>query len=108
MINKETIKEFLKPDWRKIVLTIVITILSYIPYTSVQYPGRGEGYYFISSYFWEFVSHHIVPLFVGVISESLISFLVLMILAWIAHIMCFYLLSSLIIFIYDKFRSKKQ
>ena len=107
MMSKETIKQFLKPDWRKIVLTIVIIVLSYIPYTSVQYPGGGEGYYFISGYFWEFVSHHIVSFFVSVIPESLISFLVLMILAWVVHMMCFYLLSSLIIFIYDKFRSKK-
>ena len=88
-MNKETIKEFLKPDWRKILTTLVICLLLFL-YNSITYfcpPGADC---------------------VGIFTTKIFLDNTLLILPWYFIIFPAYFLSCLIISVYDKFKVKKM
>jgi len=86
-------KQFLKPDWRKIVLFLVL--LNFVPMPLVCYYALGGcGEMFIVAGFIFFLTVLMTPLIMIVIAIPLI--------------ILSYLLSCLIIWIYDKFKGKKK
>jgi len=106
MMNKETIKQFLKPDWKKILLTVVITIFSYIPFICPSPPPdlfvKPPQCYPVITLFLELP----ISLYYSLGFPGGISNIVLYIFLAI-EVIVIYLLSCLIIFIFDKLRSKK-
>jgi hypothetical protein len=87
------LKKFLKPDWRKIAIFIILLIISLFSKwccggcgTKSAVICRGVPFPYISIFWW---------------GESKIHFL-----SVILNIIIFYFLSSLIIWIYDKLRKK--
>ena len=77
------VKQFLKPDWRKIVLTIVLMIIPSLFITSYSiYVASCVG----CGYFFNFESFGIL---------------------FVISLIITYLLSCFIVWVYDKFRKKK-
>lgn len=99
MMNKETINEFLKPDWRKILIVLIFMGLSYFFKVDCLQPGMlgaCEVYGFPMPYLGMESGD-----FVYVPQYSIL---------WLGLIIDFvfwYLISSAIIFTYDKFKTKK-
>ena len=117
MMNKEAIKQVLKPDWRKILLTVVITIFSYIPFICLPpLPGPGpfarpaQCYPFIALFLdlltWLYFSLGF-PGEIGSIMAPIVLPRIVLYIFLAIEVIVIYLLSCLIIFIFDKFRSRK-
>ncbi|RLC35741.1 hypothetical protein DRH29_05895 [candidate division Kazan bacterium] len=114
-MNKETIKQFLKPDWRKILLTVVITIFSYIPFICPSPPPdlfvKPPQCYPVITLFLELLISLYYSLGLPgergsiMVPRDISNIVLYMFLAIEAIVI--YLLSCLIIFIFDKLRSKK-
>jgi len=93
-------KEFLKPDWRKIAFTFVWMVLSILLYWSNVRTGSGP--LLIDSYLITFlvIQPILAVAFILNLNIGAITFLILMVLYS-------YLISCLIVWIYNKFRKKK-
>jgi preprotein translocase subunit SecE len=91
-------KEFLKPDWRKIVLTIILfTIVTGLKwYLFDTCLGCYNTYFGVPLAFYEKI--------VWPRENEMTNFLIFNL---IVDIIFWYLLSCLIVWIYDKFRKKK-
>jgi len=122
-MNKETIKEFLKPDWRKIVLSV---FLLWFPFCEEQIPFGDYP---------TLVCYHIIDKMFGFLAKPLCSMfyptdtycylystgpiqifhlqipqyhLLLLLTLIVVEIISVYLFTCLIVSTYDRFRSKKQ
>jgi hypothetical protein len=101
-----TIKQFLKPDWRKIKVVMILLILTNFGFLFlVLMTTAGDaGYFDMIGLPLGFVKLSICSNLSGVVSCGggffSLPFLIINIIFW-------YLLSCLIIWIYDKFRKKK-
>lgn len=100
---KEIIKQFLRPDWRKIVIFFVIMICWIIFFS------RGEGYPPLADVMIDYIGYPVFLItrqggepgaFYGPIYEWNFINLIINIVIW-------YLISCLIIFVYNKLRGKK-
>jgi len=98
-----TIKQFLKPDWRKIVVTVIFLIYSVIIniyFYSVDLTSTASIMlllaYFLNLPYTILFSQELIPYQFEFICFIIIGFIYQ------------YLLSCLIIWIYDKFRKKKK
>ena len=118
-----TLKQFLKPDWRKIALTIIIfSIISYF----VTFPLMEKPPCMISRCPTAYVSRQTLPqhvcgvciedvksndYLIGTIiylaSPSLLTYNLGTFDFFVLEFIFWYLLSCLIVWIYDKFRKKK-
>jgi len=92
------LKQFLKPDWRKIVIFMIFFALSYIYTVTTLIPALGLTFLFHGfplGYFRITVRYNVIQaskiLWVGLLAD----------------IIFWYLLSCLIIWIYDKLKKKK-
>ncbi|OGI12694.1 hypothetical protein A3K64_03930 [Candidatus Micrarchaeota archaeon RBG_16_36_9] len=98
-----TFKQFLKPDWRKIVIFVIFLIVSlfFAFYTDISDN--------ISDIFSPLLFVLIFPwyLFLGLISFISLSSVYLFFISFIPVIIYQYLLSCLIVWIYDKLRKRK-
>jgi len=121
-MNKETIKQFLKPDWRKIILTV---FLLWLPFCEEQVPFGGYP---------TLVWYHAVDRLFGLLARPLCSMfystdtycylystgpiqtfhlqipqyhILLLLTLIVVEIISVYLFVCLIIFYYDKFKTKK-
>jgi len=97
-------KDFFRPDWKKIILTFIITFLNFVYILSLF----GKEPTFISYIFWW-------PIVIGsllcpVTYDVPFSLLDLpcIIIFYIINLIYWYLLSCLIFFIYDKFKGVKK
>ncbi len=101
MMNKETIKEFLKPDWRKVAMFVILAffILVFLGIPIKIYDWSGlKGLEFVSI------------LKIGEIMPFLNTIDVRVWIIWhllFIELIIFYPLSCLIISVYDKFKTKK-
>ena len=85
-----TLKQFLKPDWRKIVIFVVLFIFSsfFLPVPSaISQNYMGLPFSYLKGYYGEYSEFDVVSLLLDLIF--------------------YYLLSCLIVWIYDKFRKGK-
>jgi len=98
-----TLKQFLKPDWRKIVLTLFIFLIIPWPlyYVCISHPIL--NYCILIG--WEYYPI-IVLFFLDVSLESLLENILLQSYFLVIYFIISYLLSCLIIWIYD--RRKKR
>ena len=102
-----TLKQFLKPDWRKIVLFVILFILSLlISYPGFCVDGTNFGYCeeihgFPLSAYTTFGEQDVVP------PEKLEYIRYENIFGFIFNLIFWYLLSCLIVWIYDKVKKKK-
>jgi len=95
-----TIKQFLKPDWRKFVIFLLFFILTYIwvyDCGDINSSISCEAHGFPMTY-WSHYTISKIPLQ----AENTISYFEL-----IADLIIWYLLSCLVIWIYDKVKKKK-
>ena len=124
-------KQFLKPDWRKIVIFIILSVfisLLGLNFTSIFNLYQIENIFvaiifsiifllpsfvlksiqfIISLYYANILS----PLEFGTLKASgtlTNLFLIFSIFGWVLDIIYWYILSCLIVLIYDKFRKKKK
>jgi len=98
-----TLKQFLKPDWRKIVIIIFIIISLLIPWVFMRTgPGTGMDIEHFTFFLFSWI---FLPLFqpCGYISGSICSTIPF----FVIHVIYWYFLSCLIIWIYDKVKKKK-
>ncbi len=113
MMNKETIKQFLKPDWRKIIIFVVLTCVLLIHLWLSAIIGVETGPQIIDFFG---IILNIVPivllgfsyyasLILNVIPE--LSFPFFIFITIIIPVLWYYFLSCLIIFAFDKFRKRK-
>ena len=91
------IKQFLKPDWRKFLLFAIFLfsafylLLGSAPYVPPEYRGL---YYYVVEFFYMFLAF---PIFFVIWSDTLIL---------IIEVIYLYLLSCLIVWIYDKYKKE--
>ena len=122
MMNKGTIKEFLRPDWKKIILTV---FLLWLPFCEEQIPFGGYPtlvWYRIIDRLFGFLAKPLCSMFhptdtycylysAGPIQTFHLQIpqyhLLLLLTLIVVEIISVYLFTCLIIFIYNKFRSKK-
>lgn len=125
LVDKMTLKKFLKPEWRKIVIFVILllvtnfflkglrdiftsTNLSYGPWDRIGYPFI--FLYEIRHFLGEPINNPYAskwfPLGTIIIQESSTQILGLSLPLFLLDIIIFYLLSCFIIWIYDKFRKK--
>ena len=91
-------KEFLKPDLRKIVITIILFIPSFFIVFFMCFP---QGNFICDIFRLQFLI--LVPIFVILdLSQSLF----VLVLQIISDIIFLYLLSCLIVWVYDKYKKK--
>jgi len=91
-------KQFLNPDWRKIVIFIIFLLLTFIlVFGSFALPPskRGEEYYIVL-FLYYFLAF---PIELTAYSDPVLGLL-----GFIINIFYLYLLSCFIVWIYDKFR----
>ena len=93
-MNKETIKEFLKPDWRKLIITFLLLLIPH-PYFTIYPPGGNLIH--LSTFEQIFLLPSIVP------SSTCVLFFGILLLT---VIVC-YLFSCFVVFVYNKFKTKK-
>jgi len=97
-------KKFLKPDWRKIILTIIFIVLTYILTVFViaifpiydNFPAK----YFLTDIDWIIVC--VGPMACGpqlIYGPNILGIIFLLIIS--------YFLSCLIVWVYDKYKKKK-
>ena len=101
-------KEFLKPDWRKVVITIVLLLFgifgsSFIP-LSVELPGRSVPVFFIIL-LWPSLIFTCVPTKGGIICRL---YGIDIYIGYFITILYLYLLSCLIVWIYNKHLKKTK
>jgi len=103
-MDKETIKEFLKPDWRKALVFFIILIvpIPYHPYCPSAPYHEGIPTYPCKYIDWISTIHIIIHTSGVNIHPTPINFTILII-----ELVLVYFLSCLIIFTYDKFRGRK-
>jgi len=96
-------KEFLKPDWRKIVITLALIGLSFLYIYEPLIADAYEAYRGLPLFYWKyFVGAG--PLIEGMeVPEPVTEFLYFNL---IIDLIFWYLLSCLIIWIYDKVKKK--
>jgi len=96
-------KEFLKPDWRKIVLTCIFISLSFFYVYSPLIADAYEEYRGLPLFYWKyFVGTG--PIITGMkLPEPSTEFLYLNL---IIDIIFWYLISCIIVWIYDKFKKR--
>jgi len=102
-----SIKKFLKPDWRKIVIFVILFLITtFVPFFTAEAYNMTSGERFISRFslanilfncFWGNIYENF--LYKQECSQSIQFFVLLIILD--------YLLSCFIVWIYDKFRKKR-
>jgi len=102
MMDKETIKEFLKPDWRKAVMfvTLVFIVLVFPGIPIIIYSwGYTKGLEFVSilRIGWIITFLHTLDIYIQIAWHLLFIELIIL-----------YPISCLIIFACSKFRDKKQ
>ena len=113
MMSKETIKQFLKPDWRKILLFTLFALSSLF----IGGLACGGGDIGIVCNFWVGFPMPIFDCPVELFEDQLITFAIFsgdchilsvlpLIVFLFIDIIFWYALSCLIIFAYDKFRGK--
>ena len=119
MMNKETIKQFLKPNWRKVLIFLIILVVSIsiggkfgaicidFPRSNISTCKMGCGetaLLFLPLWPLSFFAPctTLQGLFIDVFSHSNILFYTVLL-----NIPYWYLLSCLIISVYDKLRTKK-
>lgn len=96
------IKQFLKPDWRKIVLFILLFIISTLVRANL-FPNRKLEYPYPPFVFgMPFVSFYVYPI-VELTPEIRLNFLGLF-----GDIIFWYFISYLLVWAYDKFKKKSQ
>ena len=123
MMNKAAIKEFLKPDWKKIVLTV---FLLWLPFCEEQIPFGGHPtlvWYRVVDRLFGFLAKPLCSMFyptdtycylysagpIQIFQSQIPQYHLLLLLTLIVvEIISVYLFTCLIIFTYDKFRAKKQ
>ena len=99
-----TLKQFLKPDWRKIVVLIILTIISStVTYNELNCMTFGGGCTKSHGFPFAFYSIHY-----SVASPDAQPSYYLNYVSIIPNIIIWYLLSCFIVWIYDKFRKKKK
>ncbi len=118
MMDKETIKEFLKPTKGKIVVFVFVIIMANFPpiggFPDEVLPGGGPSYigYTPNMFFWLFATSYLfeyTPFFIDPflrangfgLAQTMLKFI------WIFPIY-WYILSCLTVFVYDKLKTKKQ
>ncbi len=112
MMNKETIKEFLKPTIFKIFLFAIISLLAvFVGSNFFEYIAWLKSEIRTITFYPEFNSFFWFPL-LELMQDSLFRIFSQgrvkeMILPLLANIVYWYFLSCLIIFAYNKFRKKK-
>jgi hypothetical protein len=82
-------KEFLKPDWRKIIVFILSLNFLLIPYTCHVAKGGCDDFYLIAGWLFILISISFIPQII------------------IPLIIFDYFLSCFIIWIYDKYKKKR-
>ena len=107
-MNKETIKEFLKPNKQKLLVFLILFLILFLaapssvscPGPSTKFDKIGGTCIFVNDLGWkffEFSDHsYFNTLFYNIMNFSLIFTLIIS-----------YFLSCLIVFSYNKFRTKK-
>ncbi len=108
-MNKELMRQFFKPDWRKLTVLAIFFLIVYAGHIqSWVFSGKDLGlpkprFYDIleSVPFWEIWMYLLVPIFIltGGAFNSVPLWVI-----WIIYLIYFYALSCLIIFILDKSR----
>ena len=107
MMKKGTIKEFLKPDWRKIIVFVFCSLILF----SITFNGCSVLKFFIPNYFCiEFIS----PIYQGfplpIYSISQITDIKRLTTNWVFNliydIIWWYIDACLIVWIYDKIKRK--
>ncbi len=109
-------KQFLKPDWRKIVMSVILIILPIFQTIHAMRTTR-PGVDDISIRLTPIVGVILFPIFIlAIVLRSLIKYIAihglvlgyyLTILGLIISLIYLYLLSCLIIWIYDKYKKKR-
>ena len=100
------VKKFLKPNWKKIVLSIIIPIqATLIGGLIANFPSYSEvGYNIGSNYFLIFMLPVLLSRVFSIPWEPIISWQVLIII--FSLLLYWYILSCLIVWIYDKVKKK--
>ena len=98
----KTLKQFLKPDWRKIVILVVLFIISVPTPSMFNLFSNFETRYAVYAFGVPFGFFYISPV-VELAPEIYFDFIGLF-----GNIIIWYVLSCLIVWIYDKFREKKK
>ena len=107
-MNEETIKQFLKPDWGKIIVFVVLACFSWYMYamsTAFEYEPRG---YTIAEMFWiiinivPFILAQLITVMVHTFHLPLLSFVVFSFAEIGIPFLWYYLLSCLIVFAWNK------
>jgi len=107
----QTIKKFLKPDRRKILLTIIITIFSFpLLYSTMPSPREPVISLILLFLFFPFFVLSIILSILCDFSgyDALCNYSLVFIIGFITEIIYYYLISCLIIFIHDKFKGRKE
>ena len=110
MMNKEIIKEFLKPDWRKIILTVFVIILFSIQFMCSTPLGGTTSCFSILDELYLFLTHCFFIFGFGIlqiIDKYFFLFLIYMISIYIIEFTIIYSFICLIIFVYNKLKRKK-
>jgi len=102
MINKETIKQFLKPDWRKGMFFIVFIIINsfFLCHKVLVSGGRIK--------YCGFPLDCLKDTYIVAIGGFNSSLEFTGLFSCLANIIFWYLIACLVIFIYDKFKNRKK
>jgi len=119
-----TLKQFLKPDWRKIILTLIIFLIvlyfitsplmgkppCMIPKCSGTNIDRSELPQYVCGICDVNVkqSDHLIGIIIYLISPSLLTYNLGNFDFFIIELIYYYLLSCFMVWLYDKFRKKKM
>jgi len=104
-------KEFLKPDWRKIVVFVIIVTLSFLTIVKIRVGER--WHYELNPIFWIADLFFNFRFFIGWVVEERVWPTLPPMDEWaiyytLLHSVYWYLLSCLIVCIYDKYKKKKK
>jgi len=99
-----TLKKFLKPDWRKIVLTVILFSLIFVVGSICNFLQEICSLQIIQYIKAFLLLPHIFIFFL----LGNMNWFLLAVLFFISSIIYYYLLSSIIVWLYDKFRKPKK
>lgn len=87
-------KEFLKPDWKKNMIFIVLVLLTFVPINAIFITSSGT-----------FGTYHGFPFIFYAAGNGILKFNYFHL---ISDLIIFYLLSCISVFTYGKFKSRKK